>query len=146
MSRPERLICMILGLLVAAGCATPSSRIRRNPELFAGFPPEVQENVKKGKIEIGYTKEMVFIALGKPGRVYDRLTQGASAEMWSYVGMRYSSDLQPVETSYWYRDADGNLQRIYNWSWIDVGRYTEYETLRVEFETNKVRAIEILRR
>jgi hypothetical protein len=131
---------------MAAGCATPASRIRHNAELFAGFPPEIQDNIRKGKIEIGYTKPMVYLALGRPSRIYDRSFQGTNVEIWAYTDYRYSTDFQPTPLSYWYRDAHGRMLWAHDWTWLDMERPEEYETMRVEFYQDKVSAIERLRR
>jgi len=132
--------------VLGAGCATPASRIKRAPDKFAAFPPQVQENVRKGEIAIGYTRDMVFIALGAPHRVYDRTTAAGEAETWAYTGVRYSTRFRPVDATYTYRGADGRLHWGHNWAWVDVSDRDEYETLRVVFENEKVATIERLRR
>lgn len=138
-------LATVSGILMLSGCASPESRIRSHPEVFASFPADVQEKVKQGQIEVGYSKEMVFMALGFPQRKYTRVTTTGQNEIWSYTDTRYSSSYQPVSNDYWYRDSDGRLHRMTDWTWVDVGRTTEYERLRVEFESDKVKAIENLR-
>jgi len=133
-------------LLLAVGCATPAARIRRHPDLFATFPPEVQASVRQGRIELGYTKPMIFIALGRPRSIYDRWTQGTNAQVWVYTDVDYATDLRPLPSSYWYRDRRGRLRQAYDWQWLDAGRLVEYDTLRVEFTGEKVSAVERLRR
>jgi hypothetical protein len=59
-------VAMLL-LMIATGCATPESRIKKHPEMFSAFPPEVQERVRLGEIRVGDTSDMVYIALGHPG-------------------------------------------------------------------------------
>jgi hypothetical protein len=136
---------LLLGLLLAAGCvSTPARRIARNPGLFQNLPPEIQANVKQGRIEIGYTKDMVFLALGAPYRVYVRKTEAGESTIWTYSQLRYTSDMQPVQTTSWYRDRQGRMHPTYDWVWVDVGRASEYESLRVEFAGDKVTTIETL--
>ena len=129
-------------LLLAAGCATPASRIRRDPELFASFPPEVREDIRRGQIDIGYSPLMVGMALGRPDRILDRVVQGARLEIWVYSEARYAPGYGPAPAAYWYRDSRGPLRRGYNWTWLDLGQPVEFEALRVEFAGNKVSAIE----
>jgi len=136
----------LLATLLAAGCSTPSSRIKQRPEVFASFPPGVQENVRSGRIAVGYTHDMVYIALGSPSRMYQRETESGRTEIWSYTDIRYTTDVQPVETTYRYRDARGHLRLSRDWGWADVSRSEEFETLRVEFRDGKVAAIERLNR
>ncbi|MDP6522702.1 MAG: hypothetical protein QGI24_01540 [Kiritimatiellia bacterium] len=145
MKNTLRLAVLSAVLVVLTGCATPAARIRRNPEMFAAFPPEVRENVEQGIIDLGYSKEMVFIALGSPDRDYSRVTGEAETEVWSYVDLDYRPDTRPVSTAYYYRDAHGHMRRASHWTWIDVGTYIEYESLRVEFQGGAVNAIEALK-
>ncbi len=140
-----RRAALMLCLLMVSGCATPAYRIKKNPELFASFPPEVQEAVRQGRIEVGFTRDMVRMALGAPDRVRVRRTAEGLTEVWVYTGIRHVSALTPVESGYWYRDRRGRLRRGYDWLWSDTWYRYEYEVLRVEFEGDQVRAIESLR-
>ena len=135
---------IVIGLLILGGCATPEARIRRDPERFASFPPEVQESVRKGRIEIGYTRDMVLVALGRPGRMHTRTTAAGTTEIWSYMQSEYDSRFEPVVRDSWYRDARGRLRPATEWAWADAGRWREYVALRVEFEGDKVKAIEAM--
>lgn len=74
----------LLVLLLLAGCSTPQSRARSNPELMESLPPELQAKVEAGEVELGYTEEMVRVALGKPDRKYSQLTEAGRTEVWSY--------------------------------------------------------------
>jgi outer membrane protein assembly factor BamE (lipoprotein component of BamABCDE complex) len=145
-SRTIRALACLLALAAATGCASPGWRIRRNQEMFQSFPQDVQQKVRKGTIELGYTRDMVFIAMGRPHRVYERVTDAGAAEIWAYVGVRFGAHLVPVDTSYVYRDRDGEPHLAHGWTFVDAGGSDEYETLRVEFQNDKVKAIERLRR
>ena len=68
---------LCLGVLLGlTACSTPESRIKKNPELFNSFAPEVQAKVREGEIDIGFTQDMVRIALDRPDRSYTRSTAG----------------------------------------------------------------------
>jgi hypothetical protein len=145
MSYIRRGVALVLGALLLAGCATPEHRIKQNPALFASFPPEVQTNVRAGRIEVGYTKAMVRMALGAPQRVHTRTTQAGAAEIWIYTDVAYRSRIEPVESTYWYRDRRGDLHPGSQLMWADMQQRYEYAMLRVEFDGDKVKAIEALR-
>jgi hypothetical protein len=137
------LRCLVLGVVLAlavGGCATPAARIKRNPDLFAGFPPEIQAAVREGQIALGYTREMVYIALGKPAREYDREDTDGVAEVWAYTDRNIIHD--PYWRLYgdvWYRHRAGH----YGIGLPFYGYYErEYESLRVEFRGGQVTAIE----
>lgn len=135
----------MVALVCITGCvSTPAKRIARNPELFASFPPEVQEKVKRGEIALGFDREMVRLALGNPYRRCERQTENKVVEVWSYVRpcLRWSTDFLPVE--YWYIDHRGRLRIRYDWAWVRTERPCEQEVLRVEFADGKVSSIERL--
>jgi hypothetical protein len=80
-------------LLVAvalAGCATPEARIQRNPDLFATLATSDQQTIKDGKAALGFTPEMVKLALGDPDRVLTRTDASGVSEVWRYT--TYESD------------------------------------------------------
>jgi outer membrane protein assembly factor BamE (lipoprotein component of BamABCDE complex) len=74
-------------LVLAAGCATstPQTRISEHRELYASFPSAVQRKVSAGEVEVGYTEEMVMLALGEPHRRVSRQTETGTDEVWVYV-------------------------------------------------------------
>jgi hypothetical protein len=76
----------LLGIAAIAltACNTTGSRIRRQQALFDSYPPEVQQNIRNGVIEVGYTPEMVVMALGEPDRKAVAQPGEESAEVWTY--------------------------------------------------------------
>lgn len=137
--------CLSLGIvmLAAAGCvSTPERRIARNPDLFASFPQDVQEKIRAGNVAIGFTPEMTRMALGAPDRIHSLTTAAGETEVWTYVGIVYDSSMQPVDSSYVFRDQYGRLRRVYDTSWVTVSRTREYPVVRLEFEGGRVKSIE----
>jgi hypothetical protein len=81
-------IMILPAVLIAAllsGCSTPASRIRENPELFAQIPPAQQDLIRQGAVALGFTAEMVRLALGEPDRFAERTGSDSPSEVWSYV-------------------------------------------------------------
>ena len=136
----------VLSLLAAAGCATPESRIKDNPEIFNNFPPEVQSKVRTGQIGIGYTKDMVFIALGKPDREYTRTTAEGTSEVWSFTDTYTSTERQRITADFRIVDPQGGFRTTRDTVWADVNVPHEYEKLRIEFRNDEVTAIERMNR
>ncbi|MBU0678691.1 MAG: hypothetical protein KJ626_11300 [Verrucomicrobia bacterium] len=134
----------LLGLIVA--CNTPEARIKKNTEMFDGFPPDVQERVRQGKIAVGDTRDMVFIALGEPNRQYVRTTADGDAELWSYVDRDVRPERERVTGSFRVRDSQGRYRNVNESMWVSVDHYTEYERLRIELINGKVHAIETIKR
>lgn len=136
-------ICLALGL---AGCATPDYRIKKHPEMFAAFPPEVQAKVRQGQVDLGFTPDMVFIALGEPARKYTRRTTGGVNEVWAYTQFYTTMERQYVQGNFRVRDGNRGYRTVYDSVWVDVEQRHEYERLRVEFENGAVKALENLQR
>lgn len=68
-----------------AGCATyPSDRIAADPAAFNSWPPDVQAQVREGRVAPGFTPEQVFVALGEPSLKTQAGAPGDLAEVWVY--------------------------------------------------------------
>lgn len=76
----------LLGIAAIAllACNTTGSRIRRQQALFDSYPPEIQQNIRNGSIEVGYTPEMVVMALGEPDRKIEAKPEDELGEIWTY--------------------------------------------------------------
>ena len=142
-----RIIGVMAMMALCVGCvSTPATRIQQDPETFSRFAPEIQAKVQKGEVDVGFTRDMVRLALGRPQRVYTRTTEAGQVEIWLYMGIRHISRYEPMDSGYWYRDRSGRLRRSYDMLWVDRGYSEEYPTLRLEFLENRVKAIERLSR
>jgi hypothetical protein len=131
-------------VVVCGGCASPAHRIKRNPEMFGSFPSEVQENVRQGRIDVGYTKDMVLMALGTPDRQYLRKTASGSTEIWSYTTVNFPPDPYPFG-SVAIVDRRGRTRYVPTWMWTTTVREEVRDRIRVELEDDKVKAIEYLK-
>jgi len=122
-------------LLLGAGCASVESRVKDHQSAFSSWPPDVQEKVRAGKIEIGYTREMVEVALGKPDRFASRTTDRGQADVWVYFdkGPKFSVGL-----------GFGSAHRSSAvGGGVTIGEgFRDDENMRVIFEGGRVTAIE----
>jgi hypothetical protein len=83
--RLRRILALLSAAVIGlAACNTTESRIRRQQALFEGYPPEVQHNIRNGVIEIGYSPDMVLMALGSPDRRTEVKTGDGTAVIWTY--------------------------------------------------------------
>ncbi len=73
----------LLGLIGCAG--TPSDRVAKKQALYDGWPVAVQAKVKAGQVDVGFTPDQVWVALGEPDRKYTRTTAKGTAEIWAYL-------------------------------------------------------------
>src|SRR5690606_35869112 len=78
----------LFGLVAAlAGCATSTvdSRIAERRELFDSFALDVREKIAAGRVDLGFTPEMVAMALGEPSRTVERRSLNERTEVWYYT-------------------------------------------------------------
>ena len=76
------IFCCIIILLTVAGC---TKSVRYTEEEIKSFPPNIQENVRKGQIDLGMTTEQVRYAWGNPDSVkFLPAYEGKSREEWFY--------------------------------------------------------------
>jgi len=133
-------------LLFSAGCQTVETRIKEKPNVYAGLDKTTQDMIKQGIIGIGYTEDMVYLALGSPDQMRESVTADSRTLLWIYNS--YSSYYDgPYMTGYYgygypyypyyYRPY------AYYWPPPFAGYHTEKEErIRVTFSGGKVTAID----
>jgi len=133
---PFMISCVALALV--AGCSTPQARINKEPEAFGKLSTTDQQLIREGKVAVGFTPEMVKLALGDPDRVYTRTDTNGVSEAWAYT--TYETD-------------DGVLlyRGYYHRRWGDPSFYPYYasysgrrsrEYLKVVFTDGRVSLVE----
>ena len=85
MNKMLRCLPVLAALIAVAGCSTPASRIRSHQAAFATWPAAAQQEVSAGRVAIGFTPEMVLVALDEPDRRYTRTTERGTSEVWMYM-------------------------------------------------------------
>ncbi len=125
-------------VVLAASCASVDSRVQKHQAAFNSWPADVQEKVRAGKVEVGFTKEMVRVALGEPDRLISRTTEHGVAEGWVYFdkGPKFSLGLG-LGTARGHSAVGGGVTVGDDWR--------DEEKLRVIFEGGRVSAIETRR-
>jgi len=130
-------------LLLLAGCvATPADRIAKNPELFAALPVADQDRIRLGQIELGFTPDMVRLALGDPDRHMVRRAVDGTAEIWFYVETVNRYERQRVDIDGLSVRTPGGVRTTGGDAWITILEEKEFVRLRVEFRDGKVAVIE----
>jgi hypothetical protein len=79
------LVAVGVAALALGACSTIGSRIKQNQALFDGYPPEVQDKILAGNIEVGFTPEMVEMAWGEPYRKDQVTGEDYAAEVWTWT-------------------------------------------------------------
>ncbi|MBI2516731.1 MAG: hypothetical protein HYV95_07415 [Opitutae bacterium] len=136
MRRLTPALALAVFALFFAGCSTPQSRIEQNRAAYDQFPAEVQAKIRSGQVDVGYTPEMVAIALGEPTRKATRKTEAGDAEVWIYHN-------NSPQFSFGFGMAGGGRHTAVGGA-VDVttGGYDPEEAIRVEFRGGKVSAVD----
>ncbi len=130
--------CALLALLAGCASSTPESRVARDRAAFDAFPPEVQQRILAGQVAVGFTPEMVEMALGEPSRKLVRETSAGQAEVWVYLESKPQMSFGLGFGSYGRRSATA----------VGVGTSTGGEVeekMRVEFRDGRVHVVDYTR-
>ena len=140
---PFRSACFAGSLaLLLAGCATPEKRIQQNQDVFDTFPVAAQARIRGGQIDLGFTPDMVRIALGEPQRQTLRRSAEGETEIWSYFDSTRRYDRQRVDIDGLSVSGPGGFRSVGGSAWINVEQNREYVRTRVEFRNGVVAVIE----
>ena len=140
---PFRSACFAGSLaLLLAGCATPEKRIQQNQEVFDAFPVAVQARIRGGQIDLGFTPDMVRIALGEPHRQTLRRSADGETEIWFYFDSTRRYDRQRVDIDGLSISGPGGLRSVNGSAWINVEQNREFIRTRVEFRNGVATVIE----
>jgi hypothetical protein len=139
---PYLLSAVLLGL---AGCAssTVDSRIAQRRDLFESYPFDVREKIAAGRVDIGFTPDMVAMALGAPSRRVERRSMNEQSEVWYYT--RSSPRI-----SFGFGIGSGHFGRHGGFG-TSLGMstgpygYEQDEMMRVEFHEGEVVAVDVRR-
>ena len=80
----RRFTAAALFAAALAACAGPQSRIKKHQAEFDAYPPAVQQKIRDGQVEVGFTDRQVALSMGRPDRTYTRKTASAQQEVWAY--------------------------------------------------------------
>lgn len=135
--------------LFAAGCASgPEARIRQNPHIYAQLDPESQYKVSQGMIDLGYTPDMVYLAIGVPDEKRDILTSDGHRQIWIYNTYyeRYEGTRHVGYQRRVYFDPRWRRYRVYHEPvYAETYRPQVQERIRVEFLDGRVTSVEQVR-
>lgn len=128
---------MALLLAGLAACVnTPEARIRRNPDVFDSLNVVQQAQVRAGKVDILFTKDMVRLALGEPGQVALRRSANTQTEIWLYTEPVVQNVRQRISLDYAGPAGAGRS------AWVTLPIEQERLRYRIEFLENMVSTIE----
>lgn len=128
-------ILMPLALLGAFACSSVNSRIKEHQAQFNEMPEQTQAQIQNGRIDHGFTEEMVYMAKGKPDDKETLTRDGKQVRVWKYAKRDYSGNPSSVSTG---------LSSPFGYPTFGPGagqpaqNYNRMKYLRVEFENGRV--------
>lgn len=83
---PKTVLTLValLGATLLAGCNTFESRARERSATYESLDPSTQQRLQRGKIDLGDTEDMVYIALGQPDERRTVTTPDGAQQTWIY--------------------------------------------------------------
>ena len=134
-----------LAFVLLAACSTINSRIQANSAVFDALPLETQERIRKGIVEVGYTPQMVYIAMGDPTEKRSSRSASRDRETWIY-SVYYQDWVGRALVGYRrvvVYDRETKRSYVYHQPvYEDFYRDRKEDRIRIEFENGAVSAIE----
>jgi len=137
------MLAASLGFLT--GCQSVDDRIKQKPEVFAGLDTATQDKIKQGIIDLGYTEDMVYLALGAPDQKRESVTAAGKSVTWIYntYYTRYDGTQMVGYHRRVYFDPYLRSYRVYYQpAFVETYRDEKEERIRVVFKDGKVTVIE----
>lgn len=149
MIQKTKLLLIMLAIVFAlSACMTAQQirdrRIASSLEIFNFFNPEIQQKIRAGQIELGFSEDMVRLAWGMPNRIYTRTTDKGEATVWTYSKTQILTQTDRMTIPVQVRDRSGRSSVQYENVWINRDTQEEYTAARVEFTGGTVTALERL--
>lgn len=139
---------LFLSLFLISGCMTAQQirkqRIEQNQDFFDTYSTDIQEKIRRGQIDLGFSRQMIEMAWGTPDRIYTRLTTDGLLTIWTYTFIQTQTRTQYITIPVYSTDHQGKRNTHYKRIWIDHDTKQEYPVARVEFAKEGATAIEFL--
>lgn len=133
---------LLASALLLGACSTINSRINEKGSVFYTLDPDTQSKIAHGDVAVGFTPDMVYMALGTPDAKRYRTTADGKAETWIYGAYYYD----PVGYMGYHRWGGWGPRGFYRMYWEPApyyGRgYVSGDQTRVTFRGGKVESIE----
>ena len=135
----------VASLLFITGCQSVDSRIKEKPDVFAKLDVATQDKIKQGIIDLGFTEDMVYLALGNPDQKREAVSANGSTKTWIYN--TYYERYDGIQHAGYYRQVyfDPYLRTYrvyYRPAFVDTYVSEKEERIRVVFKDGKVSVIE----
>ena len=143
--KPFAFSAACLVALLFSGCNTINHRIEEKSAAFSAADAATQEKIRQGVVAVGYTPDLVYIALGNPDRKRHHTSKDGEEETWIY-NTYYQEYAGTANTEYRrYIVVDPRTGQAFVYIepvYTDLYRQRREEDIRVIFQNGKVAVIE----
>jgi len=137
------LLAASLGFIT--GCETVESRIKEKSGAFANVDKATQDKIKQGIIDLGYTEELVYVALGGPDQKRETVTADGKTVTWiynTYYERREGTSFAGYHRSVYYDPYLRAYRMYYRPVYADTYVEEKEQRIRIVFRDGKVTVIE----
>jgi major membrane immunogen (membrane-anchored lipoprotein) len=133
---------LLAAALLLGACSTIDSRINEKSSTFYSLDEPTRSKIAHGDIAVGYTPDMVYMALGKPDAKHYRTTSDGTTETWSYGS--YYDRYDGFASVGYHRWGGFGPRGFYRMYWEPAPFYNEtwVDDIRVTFHDGKVITID----
>jgi hypothetical protein len=138
-------LLLLSALVGLTGCQSVDDRIKQKPDVFAAVDKATQDKIKQGIIDLGYTPDMVYLALGAPDQKRETVTAAGMSISWIYSTyyQRYDGTaFVGYERRVYYDPGIRSYRLYYHPAYIDTYHEEKDERIRVVFKDGKAAVIE----
>ena len=117
--------------------------------MFARLDPATQARIRQGLIGLGFTPDMVYIALGRPDEIHSRIAAAGRTTVWTYNSYyeRYEGTVHAGYRRFATWDPRTRGYRVsHEPVYADVYSEQQDTNIRVFFQSDQVTAIEQAKR
>jgi hypothetical protein len=134
------LVPLLGAALLLSACSTIDSRINEKSSVFYNLDADARSKIAHGDVSLGFTPDMVYMALGNPDVKRQRTTADGTAETWIYRTYYDHFDGGPYVGYHRWGGWNRGYYRMY---WEPVyHRQASSDDIRVTFRGGKVTAID----
>ena len=145
MKRPFFSTLLLAVLAWLTGCQTVDDRIKQKPEVFAAVDKATQDKIKQGIIDLGYTEDMVYLALGAPDQKRETVSATGRTVTWIYSTYydRYDgAQFAGYHRSVYFDPYLGAYRVYYRPVYAESYSQEKQERIRIVFKDGKASVIE----
>lgn len=139
--------CLFASLLLLGGCNSFQSRARQLSGTYESLPPDAQQRLERGVINVGDTQDMVYIALGNADERRDIQNADGTQTVWIYK--TYWDQYQGTAYAGWRRvivPTRRGYAIVHEPITQDIYRTHADDRIRVTFRNGVVTTVEQTRR